>query len=84
MNAVLAADTGTINVPEGRLFVLERKSTHREEIKRSLDCPKDGRHPCDPAMVPTGKFVEKTYVDVFGVGPRDSTVLEAFTTWKLH
>lgn len=84
VNAVLKAETGTIDVPAGRLFVLERKSTHREPVMRTIDCAKDGRHPCDPARVPTGQFVEKTYVDVFGVGPRDSTVLEAFTRWKLH
>jgi hypothetical protein len=84
VNAVLSSESGTIAVPEGRLFVLERRSKRREEIMRTLECPKDGRHPCDPATVPTGQFVEKTYVDVFGVGPRDSSVLVPFTTWKLH
>lgn len=84
VNAVLSAETGTIRVPEGRLFVLERRTTRREEIKRSQECPKDDRHPCDPAMIPTGQFVERTDVDVHGVGPRNSTVLEAFTMWKLH
>jgi hypothetical protein len=84
VTAVFSADTGAVVVPEGRLFVIERRTTHREEIKRELECPKDGRHPCDPAMVPTGKFVDRTYVEVYGVGPRDSSVLEPFTMWKLH
>jgi hypothetical protein len=83
VTAVMNSETGRIDVPAGRIFVIERRWTRREEIMETHECPKDTRHPCDPVRAGTGRFVDKAEADIAAAGPRESDVTVPFRTWKL-
>jgi hypothetical protein len=85
VTSALSSASGRIDVPAGRIFVIERRRLHREEIMETHECPKDPRqrHPCDPARWATGRFVEKMETDLAVVGPRHSDVSVPFRTWTL-
>lgn len=85
VTTILNSESGQIDVPAGRIFVIERRWKRRREIMETHDCPKDQRErrPCDPVRAGTGRFVEQTESDVVGVGPRHSDVSVPFRTWTL-
>jgi hypothetical protein len=83
VTSVLNSEGGEIDVPAGRVFVIERRWTRREEIMETHECPKDRRHACDPVRAGPGRFVDKAESDVVAIGPRRSDVSVPFRTWTL-
>jgi len=83
LNFYVAADGRTLEVPKGRLFAVERRGVNREEIIEYQQCPKGERHPCDPAPMHTGRFVDRPWVDLYAFAPRGKQVLVAYQPRKL-